>query len=68
MQGRGCAVKYPDTEIGRRARRVEFQIKTLREEGAALVKTLKGVDRTIGELSDELAMLQAAIIDSGAAK
>lgn len=61
-------MKYPDTEIGRRARRVEFQIKTLREEGAALVKTLKGVDRTIGELSDELAMLQAAIIDSGAAK
>ena len=61
-------MKYPDTEIGRRARRVEFQIKTLREEGAAMVKTLKGVDRTIGELSDELAMLQAAIIDSGAAK
>ena len=61
-------MKYPDTEIGRRARRVEFQIKALREEGASLVKTVREVDRVIGELQSELAMLQAAIIDSGAAK
>ena len=39
-----------------------------KEEGAAMVKTVREVDRVIGELQAELAMLQAAIIDSGAAK